>query len=226
MRSLFHFLAASILLLSATFTQAADTPHWIWGKTPRDGEQSVAFQATFQGPSDTQAVTLWIANAYCDCEVLLNGQTLTRIRPFQPPTKLVIKPRRGKNSLGMICHGVAGPSALAARLQMESGAVLSNTSWQVTELNGPINDWSKLGNAKWTPATSFGILSERTWKTAGATTHVADDYTQWKRALEQTGSTAADQLRTQPDFQVERLYSAGPGEGSWISLAEDPQGRW
>ena len=226
MRSLLHFLAASILLLPATLTQAADTPHWIWGKTPRDGKQSVAFQATFQGPSDTQAVTLWMANAYCDCEVLLNGRTLTRIRPFQPPTNLVVKPRRGKNTLGMICHGVAGPSALAARLQMKPNAVLSNTSWQVTELNGPIDDWSELANATWAPATSFGILSERTWKTTGATTHVADDYTQWKRALEQTGSTAADQLWTQPGFQVERLYSAGPGEGSWISLAEDPQGRW
>ncbi len=226
MRSLLHFLGSSTLLLSATITQAAATPHWIWGNAPRDGKQSVAFQTTFQAPGDAQVVTLWLANAYSDCEVLLNGVTLSRIRPFQPPTNLVIKPRTGKNSLGFICRGVTGPSALAARLQMTPDSVLSNTSWQVTELNSPIDNWSELANATWTPATSFGILSERTWKTAGATTHVADDYTQWKRALEQTGSTAADQLWTQPGFQVERLYSAGPGEGSWISLAEDPQGRW
>ena len=44
--------------------------------------------------------------------------------------------------------------------------------------------------------------------------------------FEQTGSTPADQLQVQPGFQVERLCSAGAGEGSWISLAEDPHGRW
>ena len=227
MRSLLHFLGSStLLLLSASTTWAADTPHWIWGNGPRDSKQSVAFQATFQASGDTQEVTLWLANAYCDCEIFLNGRTVTRIRPFHPPSSLVLKPRTGENQLRLICRGVAGPSALAARLQVNKKSIVSNTSWQVTELTRPIRNWGELSNATWVRATSSGILSERTWRTVGATTHVADDYTQWKRALEQTGSTEADQLWTQPGFQVERLYSSGPGEGSWISLAEDSRGRW
>ncbi|MEO2023895.1 MAG: hypothetical protein ABGX05_18880, partial [Pirellulaceae bacterium] len=120
MKSLLHFLGSStlLLLLSASTTWAADTPHWIWGNGPRDSKQSVAFQATFQASGDTQEVTLWLANAYCDCEIFLNGRTVTRIRPFQPPSSLILKPRTGVNQLGLICRGVAGPSALAARLQV------------------------------------------------------------------------------------------------------------
>jgi len=215
-----------LLLLSASITLAADGPHWIWGAGQRAGENCVALQTTFQVSEDIQQVKLWLANAYCDCEIFLNGQSVSRIRPFQPPTSPVLKPRPGKNKLGFVCRGVSGPSALAVRLQINKDVVVSNTSWQVTNLTRPIGKWKDFADVAWAPATSWGVLSERTWSSAGVGTHVADDYTQWKRALEQTGSTAADQLQTLPGFEVERLYSAGAGEGSWISLAEDPQGRW
>ncbi|MFP6666604.1 MAG: hypothetical protein VB876_04790 [Pirellulales bacterium] len=214
------------LLLHASIIQAADSPHWIWGDGQRAGENCVALQTTLPASEDAQKVTLWLANAYCDCEIFLNGQSVSRIRPFHPPSSLVLQPRPGENKLGFVCRGVEGPSTLAARLEVNKTSVVSDTSWQVTKLTKPIRQWGDLADATWARATSWGVLSERTWRSAGVTTHVADDYTQWKRALEQTGSTAADQLWTQPGFQVERLYSAGQGEGSWISLAEDPQGRW
>ena len=220
------FSTSALLLLSASLAGAADGPHWIWGPGQRGGEKDVALETTFQVSPDTQQVKLWLANAYCDCEIFLNGQSVSRIRPFQPPTSLVLKPRPGKNKLGFVCRGVSGPSALAVRLQVNKDVVVSNTSWQVTNLTRPIGAWAEFADAAWRPATSWGVLAERTWSSAGVAPHVADDYTQWKRALEQTGSTAADQLQTLPGFEVERLYSAGAGEGSWISLAEDPQGRW
>jgi putative heme-binding domain-containing protein len=217
---------SALVLLSASIIQAADAPRWIWGDGQRDGENCVALQTTLPASEDAQKVTLWLANAYCDCEIFLNGQSVNRIRPFHPPSSLVLKLRQGENKLGFVCRGVAGPSALAARLEVNKTSVISDTSWQVSELTRPIGQWGDLANATWARATSWGLLSERTWRSVGVTTHVADDYTQWKRALEQTGSTEADQLWTQPGFQVERLYSAGEGDGSWISLAEDPQGRW
>jgi len=227
MKLLLQLIAASSLLfLSTVQIRAAEGPQWIWGTAARSGDSCVALQTTFDVPADTRQVKLWVANAYCDCEVVLNGRSVSRIRPFHPPTNLVLNPARGKNQLGFICRGVSGPSALAVRLQVNKTVITSDTSWQVTDLTRPIGAWAEFVDVAWRPATSWGVLSERTWSSAGVAPHVADDYTQWKRALEQTGSTAADQLQTLPGFEVERLYSSGPGEGSWISLAEDPQGRW
>jgi putative heme-binding domain-containing protein len=51
------------------------------------------------------------------------------------------------------------------------------------------------------------------------------DYDQWQQALNAAAATAAETLETLPDFEVELLRSARPGEGSWIAMAFDPQGR-
>ncbi|MEO8494210.1 MAG: c-type cytochrome, partial [Planctomycetota bacterium] len=215
-----------VLLLAAGSAGAMDDPHWIWAGGDRDGAAAVALRTTFQEPDNSPTVELWLANAYCDCEIFLNGESIHRLRPFQPPSRLDIAPlRSGENELIFICRGVEGPSALAARLDIGKTSFVTDTAWQVTELPEHLRSaWRR--TVDWVPATSYGTLDQRAWISAGVATTVVDDYTQWKRALEQKGSTAADQLEVQPGFEVERLYSAGAGEGSWISLAEDPQGRW
>ena len=218
---------SAVLLLAAGSAPAADAPQWIWAGGERDGEAAVALRTTFQKPENSPTAELWLANAYCDCEVFLNGESIHRLRPFQQPSRLTLKPLHpGENWLGLICRGVEGPSALAALLELDKTSVVTDTSWQAADLAPPWDQWQGFADAAWVPATSFGVLDERSWISVGIATSVADDYTQWKRALEQAGSTAADQLEVRPGFQVERLYSAGEGEGSWISLAEDPQGRW
>ena len=52
-----------------------------------------------------------------------------------------------------------------------------------------------------------------------------ENYDQWREALQTEAATDAETLETLPDFEVELLRSARPGEGSWISMAFDPQGR-
>ena len=52
-----------------------------------------------------------------------------------------------------------------------------------------------------------------------------ENYDQWREALQVEAATAAETLETLPDFEVELLRSARPGEGSWISMAFDPHGR-
>jgi len=218
---------SAVLLLAASSAVAKDDPHWIWAEGERGGSNSVALRTTFQVSEDSDGVELWLANAYCECKVFLNGELLQYIRAFHPPSHVDLEPlQAGENELGFVCLGVEGPSALAARLEADKTRLVTNTAWQVTEVSAPLIPWQDLAAATWVPATSFGMLDQRIWNGDGVATNIADDYTQWKRALEQTGSTAADQLEVQPGFQVERLYSSGEGEGSWISLAEDPQGRW
>ncbi len=52
-----------------------------------------------------------------------------------------------------------------------------------------------------------------------------ENYDQWRQALDAEAATAAESLTALPGFEVELLRSARPGEGSWISMAFDPQGR-
>jgi len=54
---------------------------------------------------------------------------------------------------------------------------------------------------------------------------VEEDYNQWKRALGTNAATAAEHITALAGFGVELLRSAQPGEGSWVAMAFDPQGR-
>jgi putative heme-binding domain-containing protein len=223
-----RFLTASflIVLLTATFAEAV-TPLWLWSNASRVEQHNVVLQKSFDVNPDNQTAHLWFAHAYCGCEVLLNGHPIAHCRPYQQPTQITLTNlASGENHLTFLCHGVEGPSALAAHLQLSDTHLVTDGTWQVAQLPAAFDRPELLASAAWEPATSFGPVDVRVWNREPVTTQTADDYTQWKRALQQQQSTGAEQLEVVPGFQVERLYSAGPGEGSWISLAEDPLGRW
>ena len=52
-----------------------------------------------------------------------------------------------------------------------------------------------------------------------------DDYNQWKLALESGGVASPVAISALPEYAVDLVRTAGPGEGSWITLAFDPKGR-
>lgn len=52
-----------------------------------------------------------------------------------------------------------------------------------------------------------------------------NDYNQWKLALSSDGVASPVSISALPGYAVEMVRQAGPGEGSWISLAFDPKGR-
>jgi putative heme-binding domain-containing protein len=84
----------------------------------------------------------------------------------------------------------------------------------------PSTHWGKslLGIAL---ATGHGLVTLE----AAAPPSPAEDYNQWKEALGTNIATAASHIKPLPGFSVELIRSAGPGEGSWVALAFDPQGR-
>lgn len=52
-----------------------------------------------------------------------------------------------------------------------------------------------------------------------------NDYNQWKLALNSDGVASPVSISALPGYAVEMVRQSAPGEGSWISLAFDPQGR-
>ncbi len=74
----------------------------------------------------------------------------------------------------------------------------------------------------WRPAHSLGLLGVQPW---GQPEGEHDDYDQWKQALGAGQSADVATVQVVPGFEIELLKSARPEEGSWISMAFDPQGR-
>ena len=52
-----------------------------------------------------------------------------------------------------------------------------------------------------------------------------NDYNQWKLALESGGVASPVAISALPGYEVDIVRTAAPGEGSWITLAFDPEGR-
>ncbi len=52
-----------------------------------------------------------------------------------------------------------------------------------------------------------------------------NDYNQWKLALDAGGVASPVAISALPGYAVDMVRQAAPGEGSWITLAFDPQGR-
>src|SRR5688572_13809571 len=58
-----------------------------------------------------------------------------------------------------------------------------------------------------------------------ATVIVEEEYNQWKQALNTNAATAAENIKRPAGFKVELIRSAQRGEGSWVAMTFDPQGR-
>ena len=66
---------------------------------------------------------------------------------------------------------------------------------------------------------------EKWWTLPPLKIDEADDYTQWKRASGAKAGTDPKTFKLLPGFEANLIHSAGPDEGSWVSLAIDAQGR-
>lgn len=73
----------------------------------------------------------------------------------------------------------------------------------------------------------FGKVASRFWNAAGSRDRITtfDDYTQWKQASNGDEEENLERFKTLPGFSIERIKRAEPKEGSWVSMAFDPQGR-
>ena len=78
----------------------------------------------------------------------------------------------------------------------------------------------------WQPAHSFGSVAGEYWD-ADRTARITpfDDYEQWREASDQSRGADPASFSVRPGFQIERVRDAGPNDGSWVSMAVDPQGR-
>ena len=138
--------------------------------------------------------------------------------------------RTGSNELQLRCRPSGPAASIAAGVRVtgadgKSTEFSSDETWAartVASIDAPKDTDSQTE----TKAVALGAVPRYLWDAGDRSIEITpfDDYEQWKRAL---GSSASepDQFQLPPGFEIEKLRSAGEGEGSWVSLEFDPQGR-
>ena len=203
---------------------AGDLPFWL-AMQEGEGERS-SWQKNFVVEDEVESATLRVTGDFSSVSVTLNSTRRVSLQAFDPVQEIDVTNfiKLGENSMSLTGVSTAGPSAVAACLQVdfaeaESLVVISDSSWQRT-----------IGDFVDSETITRGRIDSRRW----ALNRLPDidafaEYNQWKEALPEEGKTSAtleEKLSPlPPGFHIERLHTALPGEGSWVSMAVDEQGR-
>lgn len=215
-----------------TVRSADQAPEWIWADDDRHGCRDVVFSFVFDAPTAFSEARLRLFADFAGCSVSLNGRLVAAADDFGPHLDLDITNflRRHENTVRVRAQGSDGPSAIALSLQIttEGTAIKSfvtDSSWLAHADDTTTSDITPR-NLTWSPAVSFGKVAARFRADPRLSRITAfDDYTQWKLASGTHTTTAETHVSAPPGFEIELLRKARPEDGSWISMAFDPQGR-
>jgi len=207
----------------------AAAPHWIWHRdTSADvelarvvGTQCV-LERRFQVDSRVQSATLRLAADFCRASVELNGRPVVSAEPYSPTVDvdatLTLQP--GENRIVIAAKSVAGPAAVALSLSLVTASgqrqtIVTDEGWLAGTSNGD------------RAAVLMGEVEPALWGIGRRSAAVSplENYEQWRQALNQPAAGDSAAFWTSPDFEISLIRRAGADEGSWVSMAFDPQGR-
>lgn len=229
MRSVPVILFAVVVFLAADGPAAVAreniAPQWIWVTADRSPGQSGSLRRSFVVNGQATDARLDLAADFTLCHVKLNGKTLTELDEYGPWLKLDLtdKLRPGDNTIELQCVSGDGPAAVAVSLNVKQADgtdqyVTSDTKWQARLETATDKSWQS--------AASMGSVAPELWGLGSiARISAFDDYEQWRQASGGKQGTDPATFLTQPGFEVQLVRSAAADEGSWISVAFDPQGR-
>ena len=213
MRRLLFFLclAFSLPIIAA--------PDWIWVEKPSEPSR-VALHHTFNLSAKLKSARLRLVADFALVRLTINGQAAGIAEPYGPVVELDARPflRSGRNEIVLIGQPTAlAAAAVALQLIVENEAgkmrtIATSPAWQSATPSVKVVSRGDLGGEKW-------------WTLPPLVIDETDDYTQWKRASNAKTGTDPANFILLPGYEVEMLRSAGKDEGSWVSIAFDPEGR-
>ena len=201
---------------AAHTTAQTQPPQWVWVQPDNVSRRQLQHELTLvSAPASAQ---LKLAADFCTAEVLINNRSVCVAGPYAPTVSLDITQdlRFGANQVCIRLQKSPGPSAVALSISAvdAEGTQLLNT--------GP--HWTAVA-----PGTlqDLGTVQPQLWGIGSASMELsgADNYEQWRLATAANSETQDAKLRTRPGFRMTRLRTAGPEEGSWVSMAFDPAGQ-
>lgn len=207
-----------LLFLPACTTAAFALPHWLW-KGDRQPGSRLVLQRTFNVAPGWKSAHLRVVADFAIARLSINGKPAGTAEPYGPVLELDAAGflRPGSNEIRLSSRSVAGCPAVALQLDIVDArgreqTISTTPQWQSARPGEKVESYGDLGLEKW-------------WGLGPLVIDESDDYTQWKRASNAKAGTNPATFELLPGYRVELLRSAGKDEGSWVSLAFDPQGR-
>lgn len=197
---------AEVAFRDLRLRQIEPEAEWIWSTPEALDDQQVTLRRTVHLGGPVRSAR-WLVTCDNRFTARLNGTEVGSAEVWEHvyvyPVEELLRP--GDNLLEVDCGNEGGPAGMCGRLEVE----LESGATQVV-FSGP--DWSFDQDGERRPAHSFGPDS-------------APDGP-WPAGLFKTReATAAEAIGVPAGFEIELIHSADFGEGSWISMAFDPQGR-
>jgi putative heme-binding domain-containing protein len=207
------------LLLGAA--PAAQDAQWIWKSPQARPQERLYFRKAFEvGSVESARVHGTADNRFV---LFVNGQEAARSDDWTAPVWVDLKPylQPGRNVLAVEAQNEDGPAGLLLRflLRTADGKSLSfgtDASWKVSDRLE--KGWEEPGfaDAAWAAAAVLGPHGMPPW----------GDVLAGQPGTAEASSAPRENLRARDGFRVERLYTVPKAtQGSWVSLAVDPQGR-
>ncbi|MCM2375066.1 family 16 glycoside hydrolase [Aporhodopirellula aestuarii] len=197
-------------------------PIWIWAKQSKPN-QKIWLRHSFEITGDVKSAQLYTT---CDnsLKLSINGKPAGNSSAWEKPlqenvTKLVTS---GRNVIAAECANQGGVAAFMFKLLIETKdgkkqSVVSDATWKLSESH--VEDWqtTTLDDSQWQTAVAGKKLGAAPWGIPG-----------FRNAESSSGNADplhAKNIMVPPGFVVNRVYSIPETQGSWVSIAIDPQGR-
>jgi putative heme-binding domain-containing protein len=202
------------LVLGSAGSAADGVPHWIWDRNQRE----CSLERSFVANGLVQSATLRLAADFCHATVEINGRGVLTVEPYSPTTDVDVTSAigSGENRILVRCKSIAGPSAMALSMSIVNAdgsrtTLVSDSTWS-SDKGQPL---------------SLGAVEPALWGTGRrpATIDSFDNYEQWRQAVGAPAAGNEAAFWTAPGFEISLVRAAQSDEGSWVSLAFDPQGR-
>src|SRR5262245_15959299 len=229
------FVAVSGVLWSSASGQSArnapeTAPHWIWHRDSSDDLDSTSrsgaswqFERSVAIDQPVREALLRVAADFCDVRIEINNKAVIILEPYSPTCDVDVTDvvRSGENDIVAKAKAVGGPAAIAISLSL----VLADGSRRDVVSDG---EWLvSAGTGDKRTAVSLGPVAAELWGIGRrpATIDSFENYEQWRQAIGTPATADKSAFWTAPGFEISLIRQAQADEGSWVSMAFDPQGR-
>ncbi len=196
---------------------------WIWSEKATRG-QRLALRQKFQVDQPVKSARLY---ATCDnkLELYLNGQLIEKSNRWQTPIEMDVTDALtpGANVLAALGENEDGIAALVLKLVIQrtdgtQQVVVTDENWKI-HAPGP-QGWQQpdFDDSSWQKPHVHGKLGDGPWR--------IPNYTSQQAANQPRNPMDPKNILTSPGFEVDHIYTVPQGQGSWVSLTVDPQGRF
>lgn len=198
-------------------------PQWIWANESKSN-QKVWFRKSFRVSGEVESAELY---ATCDnhLQIWINDKPIGKSDRWEQPLQLMPTAtlKTGQNVIAVAGQNDGGIAALIVKLviQTKDGkkqSIVTGKDWLHSETEPSNWRTNAFDDQSWKPAKVIQPLGQGPWGIPGYGKSSSDEGTS-------QDPLHAKNIMAPPGFIVERMHQLTPDQGSWVSMAVDPQGR-